>query len=61
VVTPGRAIVLARGAAPGAEVRRAALCREGNQLVYLIMALRKDGRVVRVTVDALSAKVKSVH
>jgi uncharacterized membrane protein YkoI len=61
VVPPGRAIVLARGAAPEADVVRAVLCRQGDTLVYLVMALREDGRLVRITVDAMSGKVKSVY
>jgi uncharacterized membrane protein YkoI len=61
VVPPARAIVLARNAAPGADVLRAVLCRQTNALVYLVMALRKDGRLVRITVDAVSGKVKSVY
>ena len=61
VVPPERAVVLARGAAPNADVVRAVLCRQRDVLVYLVMALRADGRLVRVTVDASSGKVKSVY
>jgi uncharacterized membrane protein YkoI len=42
-------------------VLRAALCRDGEAFVYRIMALRKDGRVVQVTVDAPSGRVRSVQ
>jgi hypothetical protein len=29
--------------------------------LYIIMALRRDGRFVYVTIDATSGKVKTVH
>lgn len=61
VVAPGAAIVLAREAVPNADVLRAALCHDPDALVYRIMVLRHDGRLVRVTVDAPSGKVKTVH
>ncbi|MBV9078170.1 MAG: PepSY domain-containing protein [Methylobacteriaceae bacterium] len=61
VVAPGAAIVLAREAVPNADVLRASLCRDEDELVYRITVLRHDGRVVRVTVDAPSGKVKTVH
>jgi uncharacterized membrane protein YkoI len=61
VVPPARAIVQARAAAPDADVIRAVLCRQANRLVYLVMALREDGRLVRIAVDAPSGKVKSVY
>lgn len=61
VIAPARAIVVARGAAPGGEIVRAALCRDGPSLVYLVLALGKDGRLLRVTVDATAGKVKFVH
>jgi uncharacterized membrane protein YkoI len=61
VIEPARAITLARNAAPGGEIVRASLCREGDVLVYLVLALKKDGRLVRVTVDAADGKVKTVH
>lgn len=57
----GEAVGLARRAVPNAEVLRAALCREPDALVYRIIVLRKDGRVVHVTVDAPSGSVKTVH
>lgn len=60
-VAPAQAILLAHRAVPDAEVLRAALCNEPDTLVYRIMVLRNDGRLVRVTVDAPSGKVKSVH
>jgi|1185.fasta_scaffold87965_2 uncharacterized membrane protein YkoI len=61
VVPPTRAIIQARAAAVHADVVRAVLCRHEDRLVYLVMALRDDGRLVRITVDAASGKVKSVY
>jgi len=61
MVPPAQAVVAARRAVPGADVLRAALCRDGEAFVYRIMALRKDGRVVQVTVDAPSGRVRSVQ
>ena len=61
VVAPGQALVLARRAVPNADILRASLCRDPDDLVYRITALRHDGRLVRVTVDAPSGRVKTVH
>lgn len=61
IVAPAAAVITARRAVQGADLLRAALCRDGDDLIYLIVALRKDGRVVQVTIDAPSGKVKSVH
>lgn len=61
VVAPSEALVFARKAVPNAEVLRAALCRGPNALVFLVTLLRKDGRLVRVTVDALSGNVAFFH
>lgn len=61
VVSPGQAIALARRAVPNADVLRASLCRDPEALAYRIMVLRKDGRLVRVTVDARSGKMKAVR
>lgn len=61
VVSPGEALVGARRAVPDAEVLRASLCRSADALVYRITVLRRDGRIVRVTVDAPSGKVRNVH
>jgi len=61
VVTPSEALVHGRRAVPDSEILRASLCREPDALVYRIMLLTKDGRVVRVTVDAGSGNVKAVH
>ena len=61
VVSPAAAIVAARQAVPNADVLRAALCREPGALVYLIMALRRDGRLMRVVVEAASGRIKTVR
>ena len=61
VVAPGEAIVLARRTVPNADVLRASLCGEPDRLVYQITVLRRDGRFVRVTVDAPSGKLKTVR
>lgn len=61
IVAPARAIVSARRAVPNASVLRAALCRGPDALIYRITVLRDDGRVVRVTVDAPSGRVKGVR
>lgn len=61
VVAPVNAIRAARQAVPKADVVRARLCHEAEALVYVIMALRKDGRFVHVTVDASSGKVSRVQ
>ncbi len=61
VVAPLSAIRAARQAVPKADVVRARLCHQQQALVYVIMALRKDGRFVHVTVDASSGKVASVQ
>jgi uncharacterized membrane protein YkoI len=61
VVAPGEALVRVRKAVPDSDVLRAALCRGGDALVYEVTVLRRDGKVVRVTVDAPSGKVKTIH
>jgi uncharacterized membrane protein YkoI len=61
VVEPAKAMTLARNAAPGGEIVRASLCRDAGALVYLVLALKKDGRLVRVTIDATAGKVKTIH
>lgn len=41
----------------GGETLRARLCRHEENLAYLVTALRKDGKVLRVVVDAMSGSV----
>lgn len=56
-VVPQLTALRAARAKMGGEAVRARLCREGDNLFYHITALRRDGRVVRVVVDAASGKV----
>jgi hypothetical protein len=60
LVAPATAVMTARRQVPGADVVRANLCRSNDTLVYVIVALRKDGRAVQVTIDGASGRVKSV-
>jgi uncharacterized membrane protein YkoI len=59
-VATHRAIPLARAVhnlrlgAPGAEVVRARLCHDGDDLVYVLTVLARDGKVTRTSVDAAS-------
>jgi uncharacterized membrane protein YkoI len=61
IVAPASAIMTARRQVPNADVVRANLCRSSDALVYVIMALQKDGRIVQVMIDGSSGRVKSVH
>ena len=61
IVAPASAVITARRQVPNADVVRASLCRSNDALVYVIMALQKDGRIVQVTIDGSSGRVKSVH
>jgi uncharacterized membrane protein YkoI len=61
VVAPASAVMTAQRQVPNADVVRANLCRSDNALVYVIMALRKDGRVVQVMIDAPSGRIRSVQ
>jgi hypothetical protein len=61
VVAPAAAVMTARRQVPNADVVRANLCRSGSGFVYVIMALRKDGRVVQVMIDGPSGRVQSVQ
>jgi hypothetical protein len=61
LVAPAAAVMTARRQVPNADVVRANLCRSDNTLVYVIVALRKDGRVVHVMIDGASGRVRSVQ
>lgn len=61
IVTPASAVITARRQVPNADVVRANLCRSSDTLVYVIMALQKNGRIVQVMIDGSSGRVKSVH
>ncbi len=60
LIQPADAMRRARVAAPG-DVIRLRLCREAEHLVYQVTTLRKDGGVVRVTIDGTSGKVSTVR
>jgi uncharacterized membrane protein YkoI len=56
-VATHRAIPLARAVHNlrlGAEVVRARLCHHGDDLVYVLTVLARDGKVTRTSVDAAS-------
>ncbi|MGL4728648.1 MAG: PepSY domain-containing protein [Bosea sp. (in: a-proteobacteria)] len=59
-VQPDIALRNARAAAPG-DVVRMRLCKDDQDLVYLVTTVMKDGRVHRVTVEAKSGKVTVVR
>ena len=61
VVAPATAVMTARRQVPNADVVRANLCRNSDELVYVIVALQRDGRIVQVMIDGSSGRVKSVH
>ena len=61
VVSPAKAVITARQQVPNADVVRANLCRNQNALVYVIVALRPDGRIVHVMIDGPSGRVNSVQ
>jgi uncharacterized membrane protein YkoI len=60
VVQPVIALRNAREAAPG-DVVRIRLCRDDHDLIYVVTTVKKDGRVQRVTVEAVSGKVTVVR
>ena len=57
VIEPKVAILTARQRVPSADVMRGGLCRQGDLLIYRILVLQKDGRLVHVTIDGPSGKV----
>jgi uncharacterized membrane protein YkoI len=61
VIAPASAVMTARRQVPNADVVRASLCRSSDALVYVIMALQKNGRIVQVMIDGSSGRVKSVQ
>ena len=61
VIAPAEAVMTARRQVPNADVVRANLCRTGDSLVYVIVALRRDGKAVHVTIDGPSGRVRSVQ
>lgn len=57
VIEPVAAIKAARQVIPRAEIQRARLCRHDDTLVYLLTALRRDGRFVHVMVSATTGQI----
>ncbi|MGO4666037.1 PepSY domain-containing protein [Bosea sp. 2RAB26] len=60
VIQPAQASRHARNAAPG-EVVRIRLCRQGDEFVYVVTTLKRDGRVARVTLEGQSGKVSTIR
>lgn len=60
VMQPAQASRHARNAAPG-EVVRIRLCRQGDEYVYVVTTLKRDGRVARVTLEGQSGKVSTIR
>jgi len=60
VIQPAQASRHARHAAPG-EVVRIRLCRQGEDYVYVVTTLKRDGRVARVTLEGQSGKVETIR
>ncbi|PZU89638.1 MAG: hypothetical protein DI527_15780 [Chelatococcus sp.] len=60
VMQPVEASRHARRAAPG-EVVRISLCRQGEDFVYVVTTLKRDGRVARVTLEGQSGKVAAIR
>jgi uncharacterized membrane protein YkoI len=60
VMQPAQASRHARHAAPG-EVVRIRLCRQGDDFVYVVTTLKRDGRVARVTLEGQSGKVATIR
>jgi uncharacterized membrane protein YkoI len=53
VVRLGAAMRLAKSRVPGGAVVRARLCQGKDGLVYVLTVLARDGKVARITVDAV--------
>ena len=60
VIQPAQASHEARSAAPG-EVVRIRLCRQGEEYIYVVTTLKRDGRVARVTLEGQSGKVAAIR
>lgn len=60
VIQPAQASREAKSAAPG-EVLRIRLCRQGDEFVYVVTTLKRDGRVARVTLEGQSGKVATIR
>ena len=53
----GEAIKKLRAKGHRAEVVRARLCRRGDGLVYVLTLLARNGKVIRLTVDAANGEL----
>jgi hypothetical protein len=60
-IAPTAAVVTARRNVSNADVVRADLCKRGDGYVYVIVALKKDGRAVQVLVNPESGKVMATQ
>lgn len=60
VIQPAEASRNARHAAPG-ELLRIRLCRQGEDYVYVVTTMKRDGRVARVTLEGQSGKVATIR
>lgn len=60
VMQPAQASRHARHAAPG-EVLRISLCRQGDEFVYVVTTMKRDGRVARVTLEGQSGKIATIR
>jgi uncharacterized membrane protein YkoI len=58
-VSSAKAVRAARPSVPNAELLRTRLCQDGDKLQYRITFLKRDGRIVPVTIDATSGSVVS--
>ena len=56
-VEPTVAVLAARRVVTEGDLLRGRLCQDGAGLIYEILILRKDGRLVHVTINASSGKV----
>lgn len=56
-ISLGRAIKSARKHGRHGETLRARLCRRGGRLVYVLTLLARNGKVLRVTVDAANGAI----
>ncbi len=61
VIAPSAAMAAAKSAVPGADMLRANLCRQDSALIYQIVTLRPDGKVVQIIVNGTSGRVESIR
>jgi uncharacterized membrane protein YkoI len=56
-IAPTSAVVTVRRNIENADVVKAELCQRGSEFVYVIVALKKDGRAVQVLINPESGKI----